>query len=114
MKISGDNIPEIIKFLRKFKKTKMFKTADEIRTGLLSYNDIPLDMAFIFKFPSEHILSFHTVGMKFNIDIMFYNKRGELIKKAMNIKPGVKNISSDKPCKWVIECKSNEVENDET
>jgi len=47
---------------------------------------------------------FHTVGMKFNIDIYFFNKFGKIVKAAKNMPPGIKTIDSGGLTQYVIEC----------
>ncbi len=48
----------------------------------------------------------HTVGMKFPIDIYFFNKFGHLVSKHLNVQPGVEEIDSDGPSQYAIEVKS--------
>ena len=87
------------------KRLVIFENKDEIETGLLKYNDPPHDTAFLFKFTNEDDRTFHTIGMKFDIDIYFYNKDKELVNKKLSCKPGVV-VESKYPCKYVLEIAS--------
>ncbi len=99
---SMDNI------LSSYSSIKTFSSAREIVDGLTVYDEISSDAAFIFKFPTEKVRTFHTRGMKFPIDIYFFNSNKELISKYSNIKPGVEHISSKLPAQYVVEVKSKE------
>ena len=90
-------------FLKKFKKVITFKTDNEIRTGLLKYSKIPDDYAFLFDFDDCQRRGFHTVGMKFNINLRFYNKDKKLVKEFYNLAPGIKRIDSEFPAMYAIE-----------
>ena len=98
---------QITKMLSEYPKLKVFDSEQDIHIGLLRYNNVPHAAAFIFRFKDEKVRSFHTVGMRFNIDICFFNKKGELVKKYINCKPGLENISSVHPSKYVVEIKSH-------
>jgi len=81
----------------------IYKTNRDRRIGLLRYNKSPIGKLFLFIMPDEEIINFHTIGMKFNIDILFYDKSGKLVSSYLNIKPGVKSISSISKIKYAIE-----------
>jgi len=91
------------RMLSRFGKVVTFKTDEEITKGLLKYKTISPDIAFLFKMPEEKVLIFHTVDMKFNIDIYFFNQSGKLVSKYKNVKPGVKKISSKFPAEYSVE-----------
>jgi len=99
---------DLFRLLSKFQKIVIFKKAEDITTGLLKYESIPSDTAFLFKMPEEEILTFHTVGMKFNINIYFFNKSGKLVNWFDNVKPGAKKISSNVRAMYVVEVLSGE------
>jgi len=99
---------DLFGLLSKFEKIVIFKKAEDITTGLLKYKTISPDTAFLFKMPGEEILTFHTVGMKFNINIYFFNKSGKLVNWFDNVKPGAKKISSNVPAMYVVEILSGE------
>ncbi len=80
-----------------------YNTIEDVHTGLLRFSNPPESTAFVFNFKTNDEKFFHTIGMKFNIDIYFFDKDKNLIKKVKNVKPGIKNISSDKPCLFVVE-----------
>jgi len=86
----------------------------DLSTGLLRYekNQVPKKLYFLFVFKTENEKVFHTVGMKFNIDIYFFDKDGSLINKRLNCPPGIEEIKSNGPCKYVVECRSDEEEED--
>ncbi len=96
------------KILSAYSSITTFSSKKKIIDGLTIYDDIDTSAAFIFKFPTERVRYFHTVGMKFPIDIYFFNSNKELILKYKNIKPGVEHISSKRPAMYVIEVKSDE------
>lgn len=76
---------------------------DEDRTkGLLRFDNPPYGKAFLFKFENSSPLTFHTVGMKFNIDIHFFNENKDLIYSKFNCPPG-EIVSSILPSKYVVE-----------
>ncbi|MDO5463115.1 MAG: DUF192 domain-containing protein [bacterium] len=52
--------------------------------GLLGRTHLPTGEALYIK-PCRAI---HTLFMKFPIDVRFYNKRGELVKEILDVKPG--------------------------
>lgn len=94
--------------LHKFSNYKkvIWKDPDDLRLGLLRYNTPPKNTIFIFVFPESHNARFHTIGMKFNIDIYFFDRHKELIEVFKNCEPGCKNISTNRPSKYVIEIPS--------
>lgn len=97
---------EITRMLSGYPKLVAFDSERDLQIGLLRYNNIPHAAAFIFRFKDEKVRSFHTVGMRFNIDISFFNKKGELVKKYLNCEPGLESISSVQPAKYAVEVKS--------
>jgi uncharacterized membrane protein (UPF0127 family) len=95
-------------FLSNFKRIIKFTSEKDHSIGLLRYKSIPENIAFLFEFENDKIRNFHSVGMKFNIDIFFYDKHGDLIINYKNIKPGIKKISSKEECRFAIETLSRE------
>jgi len=81
----------------------IFETHKDIQLGLLRYTDPPIGKIFIFKLPEEKEIAFHTNGMRFPIDIYFFDRNGYLVKRYKNAFPGISYIPSDKPAKYVIE-----------
>jgi len=94
---------DLFSLLSKFEKVVTFKKDEDIAKGLLKYKSISPNMAFLFKMSEEEILTFHTVGMKFDIDIYFFNKSGRLVNWFNGVKPGVKKISSNVPAMYAVE-----------
>jgi uncharacterized membrane protein (UPF0127 family) len=92
----------------------IFSKTKDISTGLLKFkkDQVSKNLRFLFVFPNEAERVFHTVGMKFNIDIYFFDKDGALISKKINCPPGVEDIKSKGPCKYVVENLSDEEEED--
>ena len=74
----------------------------DIKIGLLRFNEPPKGKAFLFIFPKEDILHFHTIGMKFPVIIHFFNSKKEII-QTHTVKPGIKDVSSNKLAKYVVE-----------
>ena len=103
LSIEGSDLSEL---LSKFEKVITLETSEDTTIGLLRYESIPFDTAFVFKMGEEKILTFHTVGMKFEIDIYFFNKSGKLVKWYGDVKPGIKKISSVVPATYVVETAS--------
>ena len=75
----------------------------DIEEGLLKFDKPPKGKAFLFKFPKEEIIEFHTVGMQFPIKIFFFNKNEEIVFSYGEVSPGVENISSKRPAMYVVE-----------
>lgn len=94
---------DLFSLLSKFEKIVIFKKPEDIAIGLSKYKNISPSTAFLFKVPEEKVLIFHTVGMKFNIDIYFFDYRGKIVSKYKNVKPGVGSISSRIPAGYVVE-----------
>ena len=91
-------------FLKDFKQVISYNDPKEIEIGLLKYKEKPeKGIAFLFELPKEEILHFHTIGMKFPINISFWNSNKEVVYVPGIIKPGVRDISSQVPAKYVVE-----------
>lgn len=86
-------------------KITVYDKDEDIQVGLLRFEDPPLGEAFIFKFDTEKPRTFHTMGMKFNIDIYFFNEKKELIYQKLNCDTGLL-INCVKPAKYVVEIPS--------
>ena len=84
-------------------KVIIYDNPKDIELGLLRFKEPPKGYAFLFKFPKEEILDFHTVGMKFPIKIFFFNSNKEIVYSYDKVSPGVEHISSKKPAKYVVE-----------
>ena len=94
---------DLFKMLRKYEgKITVYTKPFNIKLGLLRFEDPPVGRLFLFVLPSEQKTTFHTFRMKFNIDIYFYDKKGNLIFKVSDVSPD-KRIVCDIPCKFVIE-----------
>ena len=92
------------KFLSDFGEIIKYTDSKDLKLGLLRYKEKPpKGTVFVFEFPKEEILNFHTIGMKFPIKISFWNSDKECVYVPGIVKPGVKNISSMQPAKYVIE-----------
>lgn len=85
------------------KKVVIWTTPHDHRVGLLRYNSPPRGHIFIFKFTGEKVRIFHTVGLKFNIHLFFFDAVGKLVSKYIDVPPGVEEISSRKKCKYALE-----------
>ena len=103
-KLNSKNHLEYI--LSKYEKVIVYKTDKDITLGLLRFKTPPLKTAFLFEFDDEEIRYFHTNNMKFNIDIFFFDKKGEITFSYENVFPGEDHISSKKPSKYVVEVPS--------
>lgn len=91
-------------FLKDFKQVISYHDPQEIEIGLLKYREKPKKgTAFLFELPKEEIAHFHTIGMKFPINISFWNSNKEVVYVPGIIKPGVRDISSQVPAKYVVE-----------
>lgn len=89
--------------MKKINNIIIFESREDQSLGLLRYDKAPIGKKFVFKFQNEQVRVFHTVGMKFPIDIHFFNEDRELIKSCMNCKPGIYTISSGGPAKYAVE-----------
>jgi len=99
---------DLSKFLSTFDKVVTFEGEKDTTLGLLRYKKISLKTAYLFKFKEETILSFHTMGMKFNIDIYFFNSDGSMVSSYKNCEPEKRLISSKLPAMYVVEVLSKE------
>ena len=88
----------------------IFRKDEDIKRGLLKFEkkQISKDLRFLFIFPNERERIFHTIGMKFNIDIYFFDKDGSLVNKKINCFPGIKEIKSNGLTKYVVETLADE------
>lgn len=94
---------ELDKILSMYKKIVVYDKIKDIKKGLLRFDVAPKNTVFLFILPKEELLEFHTIGMKFPINIYFFNSQKELVSKYKNVKPGIELVSSKKPSKYVIE-----------
>lgn len=90
-------------FLSKYLDVIKYDKPEDIEKGLLRFKEIPRGKVFLFILPKQEILHFHTVGMKFPIDIYFFNSNKELVSFYKNVKSGIEDISSKNPAKYVVE-----------
>lgn len=91
-------------FLNRFKQVISFHDPKDIEMGLLKYKEKPeKEIAFLFELPKEEILHFHTIGMKFPVNISFWNSKKEVVFVPGIVKPGVRDISSKVPAKYAVE-----------
>lgn len=98
-----DKLNSMNELLSKYSEVVIYKTEKEIEKGLLRFDKPPKGKAFLFVFPIEEVLHFHTIDMKFPIDIYFFNSKKELVSSYNNVKPGVEDISSDKSAMYAVE-----------
>jgi len=98
-KLNNDNMDEL---LSNYSVT-IYDNPKDIEIGLLRFNKPLKNRAFLFIMPKEEIQHFHTVGMKFPIKIFFFNSKKEIVYSSGIVKPGIKDISSKIPCKYVVE-----------
>lgn len=88
----------------------IFRKDEDIKRGLLKFEkkQISKDLRFLFVFPNEKERIFHTIGMKFSIDIYFFDKDGTLVSKHLDCHPGIKEIKSNGLTKYVVETLADE------
>jgi uncharacterized membrane protein (UPF0127 family) len=85
-------------------KVVTYSNPEDIKIGLLRFKEKPeKGIAFLFKFPEEEILHFHTIGMKFAINLSFWNLKKEVVYVPGIVKPGIRDISSMSPAKYAVE-----------
>jgi len=89
--------------ISKYNNVIEYNTPKDIQIGLLRFSKPPKNTAFLFNLKTDCEQVFHTVGMKFNIDIYFFDKNRNLVKKVENVPPGARNINSTKSCLYVVE-----------
>jgi uncharacterized membrane protein (UPF0127 family) len=85
-----------------------FTSLEDISKGMLRYDKPPKGKCCLFILPNEQIAEFHTIGMKFPIDIFFYSDNGKLDSSHLNCRPGIRSIKSKDKVKYVIEIPSEE------
>lgn len=90
LKEDHHDTPNLIDFLKRFREVVLWDSEEDHQLGMLRFqNETPShDTAFVFKFEDDQLLHMHTVGMKFCIDIYYFDKRGNFINKWMNVPPG--------------------------
>jgi len=95
LKVSGKTL---------MKKTRFANTSWLRFKGLMFVNAMDFDYALIFNFPFESRLStsIHMMFMKFSADIIYLNKRKEVVDKV-TLKPWTLNYTPKKAAKYVIE-----------
>lgn len=100
-----DNIQE---FLKQFLKVTVFNTETEIGKGMRRFNEPPSQQyAFLFVFKKEGIYPFTTLGMKFPINIYFFDKYGNFVEKFDDVQPDTNMIEPKSPFIYVVEFSSN-------
>lgn len=68
--------------------------------GLLGRRDLPVGTALLIS-PCSAI---HTVGMKFPIDVRFYNRSGDCVREILNVPPGRFWVGGGWRATCVLEC----------
>lgn len=89
--------------LNKYEKFEIYDNEKDIEIGLLRFKNPPKTKAFLFILPEEKKAVFHTIGMKFHIDIYFFDSNKKLINSFKKVRPGIEFIFSKKPAKYVLE-----------
>ncbi len=79
---------------------KVAKTPLTRMKGLLGCDALPSGDALLIT-PCNAV---HTLGMRFAIDVRFYNKEGELVREALNVRPGRWWVWGGWRAKQVLEC----------
>jgi len=97
------NKTDLSEKLSQYSEVITFSSLRDIEVGMLKYDTKPKDKCFLFILPMEQIVSFHTIGMKFSINIFFYNEEGKLDSTFLNVKPGVRSIKSKNKIKYIVE-----------
>lgn len=84
-----NDYPNLKEFLSKFREVVVWDKEEDHHEGLLRFDSAPSpETAFVFKFEDDQLIHMHTLGMKFCIDIYFFDKHGHFINKWMNVPPG--------------------------
>lgn len=78
---------------------------DKWLTGLREKNDLAYNEGMLFLFPYEDIRAFTTTGMKFSIDIIYFDSSFNIIGIFQNVPPGEKILIFPKPAFGVFERK---------
>jgi len=84
-------------------KVKMLTDPEEMEIGMTMFEEPPEGKAFLFVFPDEGFRPFFTEGMKFPIDIHFFDSQGRHVGRFLNAVPGLKEINSPRPFRYALE-----------
>ena len=103
-----DTIPTSInKFLDEFTEVHIFCSDLERRIGMSKFSEAPSeDKAFLFIFENEGNYIFHTLKMKFPINMYFFNEQGNLVYSKIYCLPEIEEIQCPFDFKYVIETTS--------
>lgn len=81
--------------------------ANERNMGLMDVNNLPKDKGMLFIFEEQQPLSFWMANTPLSLDIFFVNESREIVRIHQNTQPfSDKNLSSEKPARYVIETNS--------
>jgi len=81
---------EVIKIIEQFviiHKIKFAKTFLQRSLGLMFRECVPHDFGLWFEFKKSKNIIVHTIFMRFDVDVLFFNEKYELIKIIKGIKP---------------------------
>jgi uncharacterized membrane protein (UPF0127 family) len=81
-------------------------TPDKWLSGLRKTDDLADNEGMLFLFPYEDVRAFTTTGMKFTIDIIYFNSSYTVIGMFHDVPPGVKVLLFPQPAYGVLERKS--------
>lgn len=100
---------QLNKILKKFDKITTWKSDHDLALGMLRFDfPPPKNEAYLFQLDEEEEgRVFHTRGMRFNINILFFDEEGNLVYMKKNVEPG-RNIICSWPSKYIVEYPSNE------
>jgi len=101
-------VSDMQQFLQQFDKVVKINDPVQQYVGMTIFNEsAKLDnIAFLFEFDTWVPVTIHTVGMKFPIDIHFFNKFGHKVSEHLNVPPGIEEIESGGPTQYAVEVRS--------
>jgi uncharacterized membrane protein (UPF0127 family) len=98
----AEDISDLDRTLGKFKEVVELWTEESKTAGMHQFDSPPDDTALLFIFDKPGKWQITTEGMKWNLNILFFDEKGNLLHTEENCEPGYL-VKAEKDCKYVIE-----------
>lgn len=79
--------------------------------GIAHVNMVDENQGMIYVYNRTDILPHSTVGMEFNLDIVWLNKDGQVVYLETDVEPGTEEVIPDAKAKYVLELAPNSIRN---
>lgn len=89
--------------IRNFRNVIPLLTGESQNMGMRRFSEPPKDVALLFVFEEPGRWEITTSGMKWPIDILFFDKDKKLLHREERCEPG-RLIIPGRDCKYIIEC----------